>query len=449
MVKSFDGDVYDGDPTKTARWWEGPAEPPRVCVWEITLKCDLGCRHCGSRAGTAREGELSTAEALSTVGQLADLGIREVTLIGGEAYLREDWVEIAAAITAHGMACTMVTGGYGFDSFRVQEALAAGVRRIGVSIDGLAATHDHLRGRVGSFAAAVETARAIAATGRIGLSVNSQINRLSLPELPEVAAMLVTLGVTAWQVQLTVALGRAADRPGLVLQPHDILEVIPLLAKLKRDVLEPGGVQLFLGNNVGYFGPYESVLRYGGAAYAWSGCLAGQAALGLEANGTLKGCPSLPTADYGAGSVRDRTIRDMWENSARIRGLGERTRTDLWGFCATCEHADRCKGGCTWTAHALFGKPGNNPYCHHRAQALADRGLRERVVLVERAPGRPFDHGRFELVEEPVPENPAGSDSLRELAGLLGGASKGVWSKAGMRAATSRARLPDTAGGAS
>ncbi|NVB81718.1 MAG: heme biosynthesis protein, partial [Kofleriaceae bacterium] len=44
-----------------------------LAVWEITLACDLACGHCGSRAGRARPDELSTAEALSLVDQLADL----------------------------------------------------------------------------------------------------------------------------------------------------------------------------------------------------------------------------------------------------------------------------------------------------------------------------------------------------------------------------------------
>lgn len=57
-------------------------------VWEITLKCNLACSHCGSRAGDARTDELSTEEALDLVEQLKDVGIREVTLIGGEAFLR-------------------------------------------------------------------------------------------------------------------------------------------------------------------------------------------------------------------------------------------------------------------------------------------------------------------------------------------------------------------------
>jgi hypothetical protein len=57
--------------------------------------------------------------------------------------------------------------------------------------------------------------------------------------------------------------------------------------------------------------------------------------------------------------------------------------------------------GCSFTAHALFGRPGNNPYCHYRVNALRERGVRERLVLRERAPGEPFDHGRFEIVTEP------------------------------------------------
>jgi hypothetical protein len=46
---------------------------------------------------------------------------------------------------------------------------------------------------------------------------------------------------------------------------------------------------------------------------------------------------------------------------------------------------------------------GNNPYCHHRAIELLGRGRRERLRHVARAPGAPFDHGLFELIEEDWP----------------------------------------------
>jgi radical SAM protein with 4Fe4S-binding SPASM domain len=434
------------DPRATARWWSGPVDPPRICVWEITLKCDLGCRHCGSRAGKARPEELDLAEALDVVRQLAELGIREVTLIGGEAYLRDDWMEIARAVTDAGMICTMVTGGFGLDRMRIQEALAGGVARIGVSIDGIGPTHDRLRGRVGSFEAAVDAARRIKATDTIGLSVNTQINRLSLPELAAVAELIVALGADHWQIQLTVALGRAADRPDLILQPFHLLTLMPLLERIKRTILDPGGVQLVAGNNIGYFGPYESLLRFGGElGHKWSGCLAGRAALGLEADGTLKGCPSLPTAAYGGGSVRDAPIATLWRDSRPIRALGQRGRDDLWGYCRECAHGDACLGGCTWTAHALFGRPGNNPFCHHRAETLAGRGVRERIRLAEAAPGRPFDHGRFELVAEPVDaplapgEDLGAAVAMAELLPAVAGRS--VWSEETARAITDRTKL--------
>ncbi|ADZ70537.1 radical SAM/SPASM domain-containing protein [Polymorphum gilvum] len=394
--------LYDGDPAKLLRTWAGDS-PPRIVVWELTLACDLGCRHCGSRAGKARRDELDTQEALDVVRQLADLGVAEVILIGGEVYLRDDWFLIAAAVTQAGMTCSLVTGGRGFDAGVVDEALAAGVRIVGVSIDGLPATHDRLRGVPGSYEAAIATARRIAATGRLTLSVNTQINRLSLPELRAVAERVVELGAVAWQIQLTVALGRAADRPDLLLQPWHLLELFPQLVAIKKEILEPGGVQLFPGNNIGYFGPFEAELRYGGdAGHTWMGCGAGRAALGLEADGKLKGCPSLPTVPYTGGNVRDTPIAELWAHAPEISALGRRTTDDLWGFCGTCRHAAVCKAGCTWTAHALFGRPGNNPYCHHRAWSLAQTGLRERVVLVEKAPGRPFDHGRYEIVVEPL-----------------------------------------------
>jgi hypothetical protein len=52
-------------------------------------------------------------------------------------------------------------------------------------------------------------------------------------------------------------------------------------------------------------------------------------------------------------------------------------------------------------ATALFGRPGNNPFCHHRALEMQRLGKRERVVLNQRAKGLPFDQGLWTLeVEE-------------------------------------------------
>jgi Y-X(10)_GDL-associated radical SAM protein len=374
---------------------------PVHVVWEITLACDLKCQHCGSRAGRRRPDELTTAECLDLVAQLARLGTREVTLIGGEAYLRRDWVEIVRAVRAHDMDCAMQTGALHLNEERIRQAAEAGIQAIGVSVDGLEELHDRLRGVKGSFAAAFEALRLLRKHG-VPSSVNTQITSLVLPQLRELCELFIEAGAKNWQVQLTVAMGRAADNPELLLQPYQLLELMPLLAELFWTGVEHG-MLLQPGNNVGYFGPYESVWRGGGDDRVhWSSCNAGENTMGIEADGTIKGCPSLPTVGYAGGNVRDLTLEDIWRNTPELNFNLTRAGEELWGFCHGCYYADSCRGGCTWLSHSLFGRPGNNPYCHHRVLELNARGLRERVVPGAPAPGLSFDHGRFDLLLETV-----------------------------------------------
>ncbi len=374
---------------------------PIYAVWEITLACDLACRHCGSRAGRGRPDELDTAQALDLVRQMHELGVLEVTLIGGEAYLREDWVDIAREIRRLGMQCTMTTGGRGLTAERARAAKAAGIQSISVSVDGLQSTHDLLRGVEGSFAAAMAAMDNAKAAG-IAIAANTQINRVNLHEIPEVFEIFVKKKIHGWQMQLTTAMGRAGDEPEMLLEPYQVLEVIPMLARLKSRADETG-VRFWAGNNIGYFGPFEAHLRSMYAQKHRGPCGAGRLVLGIEANGDIKGCPSLPTEEYVGGNVRDATLLDIWEQSKELRFTRDRTVEDLGGFCRTCYYAEACMAGCNWTTHVLFGKAGDNPYCHHRALELLASGERERIVKVAEAPGLPFDHGKFAIVKEAWP----------------------------------------------
>ncbi|MEA5535811.1 nif11-class peptide radical SAM maturase 3 [Crocosphaera sp. XPORK-15E] len=372
-------------------------------VWEITLKCNLACQHCGSRAGHNRTEELSTEEALNLVEQMAEVGIKEVTIIGGEAFLRPDWLEIAKAINKAGMVCGMTTGGYGITLETAHRMKEAGIKVVSVSVDGLEETHDYQRGKQGSWQWAFKTMSHLKEAG-IAFGCNTQINRLSAPEFPLIYERLRDAGIFAWQIQLTVPMGRAADNNHILLQPYELLDVYPMIAKVAQRAKQEG-VKVQAGNNIGYYGPYERLLRGGDAWSFWQGCSAGLSTLGIEADGAIKGCPSLPTTAYTGGNIRDYSLRTIIEETEELRfnlGAGTPQGTDhLWGFCKTCEFAELCRGGCSWTAHVFFDKRGNNPYCHHRALTQEKQEIRERVVLKHQASGNPFDNGVFELIEEP------------------------------------------------
>jgi radical SAM protein with 4Fe4S-binding SPASM domain len=398
---------------------------PAYVVWELTLRCDHACAHCGSRAGAARDDELSTEKALAVVDELADLRAREVVLIGGEAYLHEGFLAVVRKLKARGIRPTMTTGGKGITAELAREMKAAGVHTVSVSVDGLAAQHNLMRQSRKSFDGAMAAIDHLRAAG-INTAANTNVNRLNAPDLEELFEVLSARGIYAWQVQITVPLGRAADRPQMLLQPYDLLEVVPRVAALKRRAFARG-ITLMPGNNLGYFGPEEALLRTphdvdgergaGGTAPErdhWQGCQAGKLVMGIESDGAVKGCPSLQTLSYVGGSLATRSLKDIWRNTPELAFNRGRGVDDLWGLCRTCTFAEVCKGGCTFTAHALFGRPGNNPYCHFRARTLAKEGKRERLVAADAAAGTPFDNGLFDVVvedlgaPEPAIETPIG-----------------------------------------
>lgn len=374
---------------------------PRYVVWELTLACDQFCTHCGSRAGGARETELSTQEALNVVAQLAAMGTRDLVLIGGEAYLHPGFMTILKALKEAGIRPIMTSGGMGITAALAQEMAAAGMAQVSISVDGLDIAHDLIRGKKGSFEAALQSLRVLRDAG-IPIAANTNINRVNRGDLEALFALLAEMGIQSWQVQITIPLGRAADRPDMLLQPYDLLDILPRLAAIKQQAYEQG-ILVMPGNNLGYFGPEEAVMRsmFEGGSDHWVGCQAGKFVMGIESDGAVKGCPSLQTSAYVGGHLKDQSIQQIWDEAPELSFSRRRTLEDLWGFCRECMFAEACMAGCSFSAHALFGRPGNNPYCHYRARTFAKQGKRERLVPATPADGKPFDNGTFELVVEP------------------------------------------------
>lgn len=392
---------------------------PHYVVWELTLACDQHCTHCGSRAGSARSDELTTAQALDVVDQLAAMKAWEVTLIGGEAYLHPGFLDVVRALKAKGIRPTLTTGGLGITPELASQMHQAGLFSASVSVDGLERTHDLFRAQRGSFQKAIEALRTMRAAG-IRISANSNFHRLNFDQLEALYELLRAEGIEAWLLILTVPLGRAADRPEMLLQPWELLTLMPALARIKERSFDHG-INVVASNTLGYFGPEETLLRspQKGMTDHWQGCVAGRFTMGIEADGGVKGCPSLQSTPYIGGSLRDKPLAELWQ-TPQLSFARKRTVDDLWGFCRTCPFAATCLGGCSFTAHSLFGRPGNNPLCHYRARVFASQGKRERLVLKQNAPGVPFDNGLFEIIEEafdaPDPRPPTPAQHLKKRA---------------------------------
>ena len=62
---------------------------------------------------------------------------------------------------------------------------------------------------------------------------------------------------------------------------------------------------------MGYFGPYETKLRGTLPRGHMVSCGAGRWGIGIEAHGTIKGCPSLSTGTWAGGNIRDAPLQDI------------------------------------------------------------------------------------------------------------------------------------------
>jgi radical SAM protein with 4Fe4S-binding SPASM domain len=388
---------------------------PTYAVWECTLRCNQACRFCGTRAGHAGPDELDTDHALNLISQLAQVGVREVSLHGGEAFLRRDFTTLVQAIRNRGMTASLVTGGRGLSLEVARQMKEAAISYVSVSVDGPRVIHDYLRGFEGSFDNAIAAMTHLKAVG-IPVGANTQINRKNLHALDALYDELRLHTLYGWQVQLMVPMGRAADEPDFWLQPHDLLELFPILAGL-RNRCDQDNLPLWPGDNVGYFGPFEHLLRSDRAPGGHSsGCGGGILSVGIEANGDIKGCSAMASDGFVAGNIRNHSLQELWEHAAELKLSRCFTPDKLWGFCEGCYYGEVCKAGCIWTAATLMGRYGNNPYCHHRALEMLARGERERLVRVRNAPGKNRDCAVFEVETEPAP--PDWAARMRELNGV-------------------------------
>lgn len=375
---------------------------PVHVVWEVTLACNLSCLHCGSRAGSRRVSELSTSDALSLVDELFEQGVQEITLIGGEVFLRKDIVNIVEKIKSRSIYCSVQTGGYLFPPKIFKRLVESGLDGLGVSIDGLAEDHDRMRQRSGSYASALKSLE-LARQMSVPTSVNTQVNSVNAGYLPMLIEEIASAGVSHWQPQLTVAMGNAVDNDEIISQPKDI----PFLAERIFEAYKSArklGMTVTVGNNIGYFGPYERYWRgFANKDMHWSGCRAEDTVMGIEADGRIKGCPSLESSTFSMGHWSTGNLGEIWQ-SGRIKNKTKVSR-DEKNFCGVCNYRQVCNAGCTWTGHSLTGERGNNPFCHYRALRFASVGIGEEIVKVREADNNSFGTGEFQIKHVLIDEN--------------------------------------------
>lgn len=314
-------------------------------IWELTMGCNLRCRHCGSSCKEVLPDELSTEEAMLLVDQIALLKPEWITLTGGEPLLRKDWNLLANKLKEKKIAVNMITNGLLINRKIAQKMKECKIDLVSISIDGTEEYHEYMRG-TGTFKKSKEAYKLLKEYN-IPYGMNTTIIRENIECLEELRNQLLEMGVSVWQIQPGIPEGNLAKQRNSVIDATDLQRLIDFSFEENKR----GKIKVFLAENIGYYTRKESLSRSMALGVKkpvlWKGCNAGIRSFGILHNGDVVGCTSMRRPEFVEGNIRKRPLIDIWNDEDSFAWRRKFSASSLKGTCRECTYAETCLGGCS------------------------------------------------------------------------------------------------------
>lgn len=348
-----------------------------VVFWNITNRCNLSCEHCYSRSGPgdSAEGELSTAEALDLINDLAHTGIPLIIFSGGEPLARSDIWTLAEHAREHGIKTALSTNGTLITTEVATKIRDSGIEYAGISLDGACAeTHDRFRNFPGAFERAVAAfIRCKAAGIRTGVRVT--LTRENYGELGPLIDLSRELGASRFCLYWMVPCGRGeGSYSRLQLNCREVEDALGLLYREAKEV-DPSRMEfLTVDAPQDCIHLIRSMEREGSPDLADAraliksmkgGCSAGDRVANIDPWGNVYPCQFARSPEFLAGNIRERPFSVIWEDDSLpvLRQFREK-ETHISGRCRECGYFTLCGGGCRVRAYAETGDiNAPDPFC--------------------------------------------------------------------------------------
>jgi 12,18-didecarboxysiroheme deacetylase len=336
-----------------------------VVVWNVGRRCNLKCVHCYSHsADVDYSGELTTAQGLHLIDDLADFGAPVMLFSGGEPLMRPDIFELIARATEKGMRAVISTNGTLITEEMAQRLKDAGLSYVGISLDGLEDTNDHFRGVPGAFKKALAGVRSCLAQGvKVGLRFT--MTRENYQDVGGILDLVEREGVPRVCFYHLVYTGRGSKLIDTARMSHDetraTVDLIINRTKAMHDAGNPVEV-LTVDNHTD--GPYLYMRLLKEDPERAAEVLALLKMNGGNSSGTGIGCVSWDGSvhpdqfwrHHTFGNVKDRPFSEIWtDTSEPLMGKLRDRKAHIKGRCAKCQWLDICNGNFRVRAEAVSG----------------------------------------------------------------------------------------------
>jgi radical SAM protein with 4Fe4S-binding SPASM domain len=334
-----------------------------TAVWEVTMGCNMRCGHCGSSCAQALPDELTTEEALSLADEIAGLGLKWITLSGGEPLTRADLPKLIERLSSHSIAVNVITNGWALSRDMARILKESGISTVAISVDGTERIHDEIRCK-GSFARIREAYKHLKEQG-IKIGAVTTISNKNIDDLGELYETLCEMGVQSWQLQLGLPMGNFKEHQDWVVLPEKMDDIINFCYR----ICMYGKITVFPADCIGYYTDKEDYIRrsaYKSRAGCWDGCNAGIRGFGILHNGDILGCTSIRDKQFIEGNIRNRRLHEIWNDPQCFTWRRNMTKQDLSGDCKICTYGSKCLGGCPNTRLTMNGDIcSENLYCSY------------------------------------------------------------------------------------
>lgn len=339
--------------------------PPRSVSISITGKCNLKCNYCFYANEMAGLKDLPTATWLKFFKQLAEIGIMDVSLTGGEALLRPDIFELIDGIIANRMRYNILSNGT-LITEELLKKFEQGKRRlrldyIQVSIDGSRA-EIHDQSRPNSFGRANRGLRLLKDAG-FPIAVRTTINRANLHDLENIAKLLLEdIGLKSFGTNEAMPIGSGCrSDTEMSLTSKEKMAAMIIIGRLLRRY--PGRLNAQAGPQAKrkMYAEMVHARRTGEMATSWkmgylSACGCVFSKIDVLHDGSIVPCCMLP--GLVLGNIASDSLLSIWQNHPIMTALRERRDIPISEVpgCEKCEWNRYCNGSCPGIAHQLTGE---------------------------------------------------------------------------------------------
>jgi SynChlorMet cassette radical SAM/SPASM protein ScmE len=336
---------------------------PRHVDLEITSRCNLRCRYCYYFDNPAQQyHDLPTNDWLQFFDELGQCAVMEVTLQGGEPFIRKDLPDLIEGIVGNRMRFSILSNGTLIEDETA--AFIADTNRcdtIQVSIDGSCPEiHDKFRGN-GSFDKAIQGIQ-ILKRHNVNVTVRVTIHRHNVNELDNIAAFLIEeLGLPGFSTNTASFFGSCRQNADEVMlsipDRQNAMETLLMLSAKYNGRISASAGPLAEART---WSRMEAAHAQGKPKFPNGGHLTGcgcpTSKIAIRADGAIIPCSMLSHMELGR-IIRDSLI-DVWQNSPNLNKLRQRHNISLttFHFCQDCPYVSYCTGNCPGLAFTITGK---------------------------------------------------------------------------------------------